>query len=99
MWLRGNVDTHLRISDKGKNIFVYQEKDQDDFIINLVIINAKVVLYKRRPDRGELRVSKVLRFTYNEMLNDEYDCGVHRKTDLFEHGWRKCRASLRSKFI
>ena len=48
LWFRGNVDTHFKISDKEK-IFGYQEKDPDAFIINLVVINTKVVIYKRRP--------------------------------------------------
>ena len=98
-WLRGNVDTHLKIPDNEK-VFGYLEKDPDAFIINLAIINNKVVIYKRRPDRGELiPVNEVLRFTYNGMLNDKYDCGLHRKTELFEYRWRKCRAIPRSKFM
>ena len=98
MWLRGNIDTHLKISDKEK-IFGYQEEDADTFVMNLVIINTKVVLYKRRPEKGELRVNEVLEFSLHELLNDEYDCEVHRKTGLLKYRWRKCRASRRSKFM
>ena len=88
---------HLKISNKEK-IIGYQEKDPDAFIIKLVIINTKVIIYKRRPERGEFRVKEVLRFTYIEMLNDEYECELHQKTYIFEYRWRKCMASLPSKF-
>ena len=82
LWLRGNVDTHIKISNKEK-IFGYQDKDPDAYMINLLIINTKIVIYKRRPEKGELRINEILRFTYDDMIDDEYECGLSQKNRTF----------------
>ena len=84
LWLRGNVDTHIKILNKEK-IFGYQDKDPDAYIINLLIISTKIVIYKRRTEKGELRNNEVLRFTYNDMIDDECECELSQKTELFEY--------------
>ena len=53
--------------------FGIQEKNADSYILNLIINNTKIILYFKRSEGTELRLNDVLKFTYNEMLNDEYD--------------------------
>ena len=44
IWLRKNVEATIRLSEKEK-IFGIQEKGLDSYIINMVIINTKIVLW------------------------------------------------------
>ena len=67
-------------------------------MINLVIINTKVVIYKRKPEKGELRIHKVLRLTYYEMINDQNVCDLSHKTEHFENRWEKVQLCLSSQF-
>ena len=64
----------------------------------MVIINTKITLYIKRSDGVEMRLYDILKITYNEMLNDEYDSEIHQQTERFETRWGKCMASLRAKF-
>ena len=64
--VRQNVGINIKITEREK-IFGNQEIIPERFIINMVIINTNIVLYKRRPNGGDLRVKEVLRFTYNIM--------------------------------
>ena len=64
----------------------------------MVIINTKIILYTKRSSGAELRIHEVLKFTYNEMLNDEYDSKIALRTERFEAIWGKCMASLRLNF-
>ena len=97
IWLRRNIDTHTKISNKEK-IFVYQEKNPDSFIINVIIMNTKIVVYKRRPDKGDLRIWEILRLAYYEMKNDQYECDLSNKKEFFENRWEKVKLCLCSQF-
>ena len=61
MWLRENVETNIEIYEK--DIWLSRKKP-DAYIINVAIINTKIVLYKGRPDGGDLRLKEVVRFIY-----------------------------------
>ena len=95
--LRENGETNIKIPEK-ENIFGYQERNPDVYMTYVAIFNTKIIIYKRRPDRGDLRLKEVLQLIYTEMLNDEYDCEVKLKPELFERRWRKYSVSLRTKF-
>ena len=95
IWFRENVETNIEICEK--DIWLSRKKP-DAYIINVAINNTKLVLYKSLPDGGDLGLKEVLRFIYTEMLNDEYDCEVKIKLELFERRWRQYIASLRNEF-
>ena len=44
--------------------------------IGLVILNTKIVVYKRQQDGSIMKVIDVLRLSYKEMKADEYDSKV-----------------------
>ena len=91
------MENSIKISDKEK-IFGFQERGLDSYLLNVALFNTKLVIYKRRPEGGDLNLTDVLRSMYTEMPNDEYDCETKLKPDLFENRWRKCRESLLREF-
>ena len=97
VWLRLNVDAHIKLSNKEK-IFGYQEKNQNSYIINLIIMNTKIVIYKRRPDKGELKIFEILRLTYYEMKCDQYEYELANRIELFEIRWERVKNVLCNQF-
>lgn len=67
-----------QISEKEK-IFGFQENNEISFIINMLIINTKTVIYMKRPEGKSLGIHGVLKSNYNEMIADEYICEVYQK--------------------
>ena len=97
IWLRLNIDTHIKISNK-EFFFGYQETNPDSYIINLIIMNTKIVIYRRRPDKGELRIFEILRLTYLEMKCDQYECDLSNRKEFFENRWEKVKLCLCTQF-
>ena len=54
-------------------------------MIIMVIINTMIILQMKRSQEAELRLYDVLKFTYNEMLNDEYDSEINQQMERFEN--------------
>ena len=52
----------------------------------MVIIKTKIVLYMKRSCGYELHINDVLKFTYNEILNDEYDSETTLQAERFGDG-------------
>ena len=86
LWLRTNVNKNIEFADKEK-IFGYTEK-QDNFIINMVIQNTKIVVYKKQQDGSIMKVIDVLRSFYKEMNANEYDSEVCSQKS-YEQNWEK----------
>ena len=57
----------------------------------MIIINTKIVLYMKRSCGSELRINDILKFAYNEMLNEEYDSETTLQAERFEARWGKSR--------
>ena len=55
----------------------------------MVAFNTKMILYMKRSDGVNLRLYDVLKFYYNQMLNDEYDSEITQQTERFETRWEK----------
>ena len=64
----------------------------------MVIINTKIVLYMKQSCGSQLCIYEVLKFTYNEILIDEYDYEITFQTERFEARWGNCMASQRAQF-
>ena len=97
LWLRENVENTIKLSEKEK-IWGYQEFNSDSYLINVVIFTTKLVIYKRRPCGSILNLKDVLHFMYTEMINDEYECEMKLKQELFENRWAKIRNFLLAMF-
>ena len=52
-------------------------------------MNTKIVIYKRRPDKGDLKIFEILRLTYYEMKYDQYECDLSNRKEFFEDRWVK----------
>ena len=48
----------------------------DNFIINMVILNTKIVVYKKGKDDGIMKIIDVLHLLYKETKANEYDSEV-----------------------
>ena len=79
IWLRSNIHHTVKSSDK-ENIFGFQEDKEMTFIINILIINTRTIIYMKGPEGKNLRL---LKSTYNEMIADEYECDINQQLDLF----------------
>ena len=75
IWLRSNIHHTVKSSDKEK-IFGFQEDKEMTFIINILIINTRTILYMKGPKGKNLRL---LKSTYNEMIADEYECDINQQ--------------------
>ena len=64
----------------------------------MVIINTKIVSYMKRSCGSQLRIYEVLKFTYNEMLINEYDSEITLQMERFKARLESCMASLRAQF-
>ena len=51
----------------------------NNILINLVILNTKIIVYKKRKDGSIVMAIDVLRLLYKEMKADEYDSEVCSK--------------------
>ena len=69
----------ITISEKD---FFSVFRGKNTHMINMVIINTKIVLYMKRSCGTVLRIN--VSFTYNEMLNDEYDSETTLEGEHFE---------------
>ena len=65
---------------------------------NMIIIKTKIILCRKRSGGAELQLYDVLRFTCNEMLNDEYDSEITLHAENIETRLGKYMASLQPKF-
>ena len=78
LWLRANVNKSIKISDK-ENILGYIDNEIDNLIINMCILNTKIIIYKMRQDCDQMKLIEVLRLLYKEMKDDDYGREVNPK--------------------
>ena len=82
-------DKSIEISDKEK-ILGYIDNKRDRFIINMSILNTKIIIYKRRQDCNQMNLIEVLRLLYKEMKADYYESEATPKRNVYNEKWEKC---------
>ena len=61
-------------------------------------MNTKIVIYKRMPDKGDLKIFEILRLTYYEMKCDQYEYELSNRIEVFESRWEKAKNFLCNQF-
>ena len=77
-----------KISDKEK-ILGDIDYIRDRFIINMSILNTKIIIYKMRQDCNQMNIIEVLRLLYKEMKADYYESEVNPKRNVYNEKWEK----------
>ena len=97
LWLRANVNKGIKISDKEK-ILGFLEDKRDRFIVNISILNTKIIIYRMRQDFKQINLLEVLRLLYKEMKADYYENEVNPEKNQDDGKLGKCERLLCSIF-
>ena len=97
LWLRANVNKSIKITDKEK-ILGFLEEKRDRFIVNIAILNTKIIIYRMRQDFKQINLLEVLRLLYKEMKADYYENEVNPEKNQDNGKWDKCERLLCSIF-
>ena len=95
--LRANVNKSIKITDKEK-ILGFLEEKRDRFIVNIAILNTKIIIYRMRQDFKQINLLEVLRLLYKEMKADYYENEVNPERNQDNGKWDKCERLLCSIF-
>ena len=87
----------IKISDKEK-ILGFLEDKRDRFIVNISILNTKIIIYRMRQDFKQINLLEVLRLLHKEMKADYYENEVNPKKNQDNGKWDKCERLLCSIF-
>ena len=72
------MNKSIKISDK-ENILGYIDNEIDNLIINMSILNTKIIIYKMRQDFDQMKLIEVLRLLCKEMKDDDHGREVNPK--------------------
>ena len=71
---------------------------RDRFIVNISILNTKIIIYRMRQECKQINLLEVLRLLYREMKADYYENEVNLEKNQDNGKWDKCERLLCSIF-
>ena len=84
MIMKGTINHQ---SKNKENIFGRIDNEIDNFIINMCILNTKIIIYKMGQDCNQMKLIEDLRLLYNKMKADDYESEVNPKRNVYNEKW------------
>ena len=91
------MNKSIKISDKEK-ILGNIDNDIDNCLINMCILNSKIIIYRIRQDCNQMKLIEDLQHLYKEMKADDYESEINPKRNVYNEKWEECGELLSSIF-
>ena len=83
------MNKSIKISHKEK-ILGNIDNDIDNSLINMCILNSKIIIYTIRQNCNQMKLIEDLQHLYKEMKADVYKSVINPKRNVYNEKWEEC---------